>query len=147
MKLHVKPLLAFTFESWMRICGQFYDWKQKEEFCWLNMFNFTSQARRHIFKQRKLCVCTVFDCWNTGICFWPVPIKIRPDTTISSLNVPATQTESHWCITCMWGGKEQREGAGKRTNQRNSVHVSELYIRFPLITPNLDICRVFTRPS
>ncbi len=71
---------------------------KKKELCWLNKFNFTPQARCRIFKQRKLCVCVyrVLDCWNTGICFWPVPIKIRFDTTISSSNVPATQTEIHW---------------------------------------------------
>lgn len=33
-----------------------------------------------------------------------------------------------------------------RQNQ-SSINTSELYIRFPLITQNTDICRVFTRPS
>lgn len=112
---------------------------KKAVFCWLILHP------RHtvVSLNKENCVCVTPHCWNTGICFWLVPVKIRFDTTISHEECISSANRNQWYMRekCM---KKER---AREQKQRRRAYVSVLYIRFPLITPNPDICRVFTRPS
>lgn len=78
-----------------------------------------------------MCVWIVPDCWNTGICFWPVPIKIWFNFNYQLSRCPSNAAGQAFTDTLVWG----KEAELKR---RNSAYVSLLDMKFPRITPNLD---------
>lgn len=85
---------------------------KKAVFCWLILHP------RHtvVSLNKENCVCVTLHCWNIGICFWLVPVKIRFDTTISHEECISSANRN----PVIHEGKVDEEGAGKRTKTKKA---------------------------
>lgn len=113
---------------------------KKAVFCWLILHP------RHtvVSLNKENCVCVSrFTAGTLVFAFDLCQLKLGLIQLSATKNVSAVQTEIRWYMR----EKRMKKERAREQKQRRRAYVSVLYTRFPLITPNPDICRVFTRPS